>query len=640
MKNAKRLQELAPHIIPREEPSEGFTSIIPAETLNRLHLLEPESEEVGRYKGLGEFLKETKLPLAGTTAAGPLFNGTIYFVQVTFNTPNGAKSIPTADMQTAINYADLACVPISEYASQYGPNGVGISPNIIQYAVTLQGTTYNDQTLQGWINALANQNALPSSSCVVILNPQSQGVTNTNASGGVLGYHGKANVPYIFANVYGQNLTIADERNLYALVLSHEIAEMVVDPNVDGRNPEVCDGCGPNCQAVYLDFFDSNNLYISTTQSFPPSFAYAYFINGVVKPDYATLCPPPSSACTYAPPPYTGWASLGGILVSNVAIQNNLDGRLEVFAVGTDNALWHIWQTAPSNGWANGWASRGGVILGKPSVGRNADGRLEVFARGTNNALWHIWQTAPNNGWANGWASRGGVLTSDPVVCRNADGRLEVFARGLDNALWHIWQTSPNNGWANGWASLGGIIMGEPAVTNNADGRLEVFAVGTDNALWHIWQTSPNDGWSGWASRGGILTSTPTVTKNADGRLEVFARGTNNALWHIWQTSPNNGWANAWASLGGIIMGQPSVGRNADGRLEVFARGTDNALWHIWQTAPNNGWANGWHSRLGVLTDDPVVASNSDGRLEVFAKGPNNALWHIWQTAPSNGWTN
>ena len=49
--------------------------------------------------------------------------------------------------------------------------------------------------------------------------------------------------------------------------------------------------------------------------------------------------------------------------------------------------------------------SLGGVIFA-PVVGNNADGRLEVFVRGTDGALWHIWQTAPNNGWS-GWASLG-----------------------------------------------------------------------------------------------------------------------------------------------------------------------------------------------------------------------------------------
>ncbi|WP_447600625.1 S8 family peptidase [Nitrospira sp. Nam80] len=54
---------------------------------------------------------------------------------------------------------------------------------------------------------------------------------------------------------------------------------------------------------------------------------------------------------------------------------------------------------------------------------RRTGGRLEVFARGSDKALWHKWQTAPNNGWST-WASLGGWV-NQPVVTRNADGRLE-----------------------------------------------------------------------------------------------------------------------------------------------------------------------------------------------------------------------
>ncbi|MBG9790160.1 hypothetical protein [Brevibacillus laterosporus] len=69
-------------------------------------------------------------------------------------------------------------------------------------------------------------------------------------------------------------------------------------------------------------------------------------------------------------------------------------------------------------------------------VTRRTSGRIDVFARGGDQALWHIWQLASNDGWSR-WASLGGTITS-PVVARNADGRLEVFAIGTDNALWHI----------------------------------------------------------------------------------------------------------------------------------------------------------------------------------------------------------
>jgi acylphosphatase len=320
--------------------------------------------------------------------------------------------------------------------------------------------------------------------------------------------------------------------------------------------------------------------------------------------------------------------------VDGVSLPPALGDRIEVFARGTDNAMYHIWQVAPNDGWS-GWAGFGGRITGAPAAGRNADGRLEVFAKGGDNGLYHVWQTAPNNGWS-AWDGLGGVITSDPAVINNADGRLEVFAVGTDNGLYHVWQTAPNNGWS-GWAGMGGVIVGQPAVARNADGRIEVFVRGLDNGLYHMWQTAPNNGWSDWAGMGGVLVSDPVVVGNLDGRLEVFAVGTDNTLYHIWQTAPNNGWS-GWAGMGGGVLGRPALADNADGRIEVFVRGFDNGLYHIWQTAPNNGWS-GFASLGGVLTSDPSVLHNADGRLEVFAKGTDNALWHIWQTAPNNGWS-
>jgi len=108
---------------------------------------------------------------------------------------------------------------------------------------------------------------------------------------------------------------------------------------------------------------------------------------------------------------------------------------LEVFAVGLNGNtadLVHIWQPAPNSGPWSGWASLGGNLkLVAPAVGRNAEGRMEVFACTQDNALWHIWQTAPNNSWSN-WERLGGVVLGAPVVAENADGRMEVFIRGSD----------------------------------------------------------------------------------------------------------------------------------------------------------------------------------------------------------------
>jgi hypothetical protein len=75
---------------------------------------------------------------------------------------------------------------------------------------------------------------------------------------------------------------------------------------------------------------------------------------------------------------------------------------------------------APHAGPWSGWSSLGGTITSDPAVAVNSDGRLEVFARGTDDALWHIWQTAPHAGPWSGWSSLGGTLFT-PVVYLGLD---------------------------------------------------------------------------------------------------------------------------------------------------------------------------------------------------------------------------
>jgi len=64
-----------------------------------------------------------------------------------------------------------------------------------------------------------------------------------------------------------------------------------------------------------------------------------------------------------------------------------------VFAIATNQALFHIYQTAPGGLWS-GWGSLGGAVL-QIAAAANGDGRIEVFAIATNQALFHIWQATP-----------------------------------------------------------------------------------------------------------------------------------------------------------------------------------------------------------------------------------------------------
>ena len=207
--------------------------------------------------------------------------------------------------------------------------------------------------------------------------------------------------------------------------------------------------------------------------------------------------------------------------------------------------------------WSN-WESLGGTITAGPAVSSWAPGRLDVFAKGADNALWHRWF---DGGW-HGWESLGGIIDNEPAATSWSSGRIDVFARGMDNALWHKWF---DGGWSD-WESLGGTITAGPAASAWAPGRLDVFAKGADNAMWHKWF---DGGWSDWESLGGIIDNTPAAVSWSLGRIDTFVRGMDNAMWHKWwtQTTPT-------VRLHVKVLSQPTrftIDRMVDDMIDVYA---------------------------------------------------------------------
>ena len=83
----------------------------------------------------------------------------------------------------------------------------------------------------------------------------------------------------------------------------------------------------------------------------------------------------------------------------------------------------------------------------KPACVSWSANRIDCFARGTDNAMWHRWWDGA--AWA-GWESLGGILTSDPQCTSWSANRIDCFGRGLDNALWHrSWNGASWSGWAS-----------------------------------------------------------------------------------------------------------------------------------------------------------------------------------------------
>ena len=134
------------------------------------------------------------------------------------------------------------------------------------------------------------------------------------------------------------------------------------------------------------------------------------------------------------------------------SVYRNEDGRLEVFAVGPDDTIYHKAQrtTRKPETWTN-WTCLGGPTRSGPAVTRDPLGRLflvVMFADGSyrfrsQHAKPKAGQGSTGESTTLGmsdWVSLSGKFSTKPEVVRDSEGFLHVFGRGLDQQLYHRYQ--------------------------------------------------------------------------------------------------------------------------------------------------------------------------------------------------------
>jgi hypothetical protein len=266
--------------------------------------------------------------------------------------------------------------------------------------------------------------------------------------------------------------------------------------------------------------------------------------------------------------------SAGGFSSSDPAAVNWNTGttqRLDSFHTDISGHLQQIGSTDGGATWGSPIDLGGSLATGSaPAAVSWGTGRLDVFARGSDNALWHrAWTTS---GWGS-WESLGGTLTSAPSVASWGPGRMDVFVRNTSNALSHIAYDSST--WYP-WESLGGTLTSAPAAVSWGPGRIDIFVRDTSNGLSQL----PYQGqWYPWASLGGILTAAPAVSSPASGQLDVYVRDTSNSVEH---RTFNGSWTD-WTG-NGVITNAPAGTAPAvissNGHDTLYYLGTDNAIWY------------------------------------------------------------
>jgi hypothetical protein len=256
--------------------------------------------------------------------------------------------------------------------------------------------------------------------------------------------------------------------------------------------------------------------------------------------------------------------SLGGSMTSSPAATVRDTNKVTVFARGSDGAVWYKdgLQTGLTTAWGN-WVSIGGQIpFGtSPSVCSWGGGRLDVFARGTDGALWHKTWT-DSAGWSKNWDSIGGKLTSGPGATATSDGnQIGVFVAGVNGAIFYKHYSS-SSGWGS-WINVGGTVTAlpatigytSPAAYNWGSAQLGWFVVGTDSRVYGNWVNSQG-GISGYVNLGGVATSSPAATAKTNGVADVFVRGSSGQFAALYQISYNypanpNVWG-VWTAIGGV----------------------------------------------------------------------------------------
>ncbi len=393
-------------------------------------------------------------------------------------------------------------------------------------------------------------------------------------------------------------------------------------PNQAGANMGVptfphitCDN-GPNGDLFYdyMDYTDDRGMVMFTHGQAARMEACLDGIRSSLGQDVSRAGGRPSPAG-----PVASWAS----------------GRLDVFVLGTDRAMYHKWF---DRGWGpslTGYERMGGVCQSSPEVATWGPRRLDAFVLGTDRAVYHKWWDG--RAWRpslTDYEYMGGVCMSPPRVASWAPNRLDLFVLGTDRAVYHKWWDGRSWGPSiTGYESLGGVCLSPPTVVSWGNGRLDLFVLGTDGAVWHKWY----DGrWgpsiTGWESLGGVCTSPPTVVSWGPNRLDLFVTGTDSALYHKWWDG--RAWGpsvTGYEYMGGICTSAPAVASWAPNRLDVFVTGTDSALYHKWWDG--RAWGpslTDYEYQGGVIIGEPRVTAWGPNRLDVFVTGTDSALYHKW----------
>lgn len=238
-------------------------------------------------------------------------------------------------------------------------------------------------------------------------------------------------------------------------------------------------------------------------------------------------------------PSSTGWEPLGGYLLSAPASVSPEGGRVDVVArelVEGADELMHRWWDGTK--WNSEKLGNPGKFQGAPAIASWGPGRLDIFARGASNEVWHRYY---DNGAWSAWENRGGSITSSPAAVSWGPGRYDMVARLSNNTI-QQWYKTPSMGETQIWGTynLGGFATDDPGIASWGPFRLDLFVPGPSRAVYHR-AYEVGEGWwpaSEWQNLGSVANTGIAATSWEPGRIDMVYGGSPPTIGHTYWSEP------------------------------------------------------------------------------------------------------
>lgn len=330
------------------------------------------------------------------------------------------------------------------------------------------------------------------------------------------------------------------------------------------------------------------------------------------------------------------------------------EGHVDLFVTGTDGSVWSTFFENDNVGWRQ-WFTIHSETKMQPGATVTAlqpfEGHVDLFATGTDGAVWSTF--FDNNG--GGWQPWFVVHTetrmrpgASVTALQSVEGHVDLFAAGNDGTLWSTYFES-EGGWRN-WTPLnqpGSIVPGSTAsALLGFEDHLGLFVTGVEGTVWATY-LQPGRGWLTWftihAETKMRAGSTVTAIQPFKGHVDLFANDGNGVVWSTFFESVG-GWRD-WFALSPNRPMYPgatvTVLQPFEGHVDLFVTGPDGVVWSAFFDNDSGGWKPWFpiHSEVKMQRGATITALQPfDGHVDLFVTGLDGTVWSTFFDNDDDGW--